>query len=282
MKYITSDEMLRHYIPNIITSVKGETPLFEKLTPFLDTAEAWLKQNILGEGSYETIAQELLSEEYNVVCQIVAYEAFNNAVPSLNLILTPNGFGIVSNSNVAPASAERITHLRESLVSMRDKGLQVLLSRLGKREEWLDTLQAQFFRSTLFPTLSVVRSMMITKAIWDNYLLIRQRLMEIEEKLTDTYIGSEMMEVLRQEAQTEQYRSLKHLSVIKKLRVIEIHIMKSMDTENPFDPYQAMTSVVELLKSDEEDFAEWHQSSVKELFSPPVYENSRKSNGFWF
>lgn len=36
-------------------------------------------------------------------------------VPSLDLVLTPNGFGIVSNQNVAPASRDRVARLIASL-----------------------------------------------------------------------------------------------------------------------------------------------------------------------
>lgn len=45
------------------------------------------------------------------VCLRAAYEA----VPHLDLVLTPTGFGIVSNQNTAPASRDRVQALRESL-----------------------------------------------------------------------------------------------------------------------------------------------------------------------
>ena len=37
MKLITNETELRRYIPNAFTTVKGETPLLQKLTPYLDT-----------------------------------------------------------------------------------------------------------------------------------------------------------------------------------------------------------------------------------------------------
>ena len=39
MKLITTEEQLCSHIPNIISSVKGETPLLEKLSLFLELAE---------------------------------------------------------------------------------------------------------------------------------------------------------------------------------------------------------------------------------------------------
>ena len=58
------------------------------------------------------------------MARIVAFDAFRNAVPHLDLILTPNGFGIVNNSNIAPASKERVERLIASLLSNRDDEIE--------------------------------------------------------------------------------------------------------------------------------------------------------------
>ena len=44
MILIQNENELRRYIPNAFTTVKGETPLLQKLTPYLESAELWLKQ----------------------------------------------------------------------------------------------------------------------------------------------------------------------------------------------------------------------------------------------
>lgn len=41
--------------------------------------------------------------------------AFEDAVPQLDLVLTPTGFGVVSNQNVAPASVDRVNALKSRL-----------------------------------------------------------------------------------------------------------------------------------------------------------------------
>ena len=38
MKLVTSESVLRIFIPNVISSVKGEVPLYDKLLPFLELA----------------------------------------------------------------------------------------------------------------------------------------------------------------------------------------------------------------------------------------------------
>lgn len=82
----------------------------------------------------------------------VALRAAYLTVPELDLVLTPTGFGIVSNQNTAPASRERVDSLREELrrsaSDAEDSALQALLSarQLSRPEAevhsllWIPTL----------------------------------------------------------------------------------------------------------------------------------------------
>lgn len=103
-RLITSDEQLRRYLPNAFATAQGEPPFFDKVLPWLETAERWVFQQFIG----DTFESSLLAMGENepvrltATC-VVAHEAMLRAVPSLDLVLTPNGFGIVSNQNVAPA-----------------------------------------------------------------------------------------------------------------------------------------------------------------------------------
>ena len=148
MKLITNETELRRYIPNAFTTVKGETPLLQKLTPYIESAEQWLKQ-------YFTGGVIMFEAVQSLATHIVVNEAMRQAVPSLDLVLTPNGFGIVSNSNVAPASKECVERLITSLESERDNYIEQLLPLLVQSEEWRDTEQYRFFASTLFPNITL-------------------------------------------------------------------------------------------------------------------------------
>ena len=118
-RLITTDTQLRRYMPNVFATAQGETPLFDKVLPWLETAERWLFQQFIG----NTFEPSLLAMGENepvrltATC-VVAHEAMLRAVPSLDLVLTPNGFGIVSNQNVAPASRERVSRLIASLIAL--------------------------------------------------------------------------------------------------------------------------------------------------------------------
>jgi hypothetical protein len=130
--------------------------------------------------------------------KVIASHAFMAAVPSLDLVLTPNGFGIVSNTNVVPASKERIERLQASLEAERDCNLEQLLLRLASRNDWQQSSQGKYFAATLFPSLGLCRRLAIREHIWDEYQHLHDRLIKIENVLAETYFSQEQMTVFRQ------------------------------------------------------------------------------------
>ena len=118
MSIITDNAVLAAYIPNVVTSCEGESSLFEKLAPMLKVAELWFSRKVC------SIPALVTDDAKHLARSIVACEAFRMAVPSLNVILTANGFGIVSNNTTAPASKERTESLVEALVEQRDNAIE--------------------------------------------------------------------------------------------------------------------------------------------------------------
>ena len=155
---IQNDTELRKYLPNALTTVEGETPLYDKISPYLAKAHAWLAKHFTGTDILTAIEASAPADPLRELCaHIVAVDAFRRAIPSLDLILTPNGFGIVSNQNIVPASADRVKRLIDSLLTNRDSLANTLLDSLAKRTDWLETEQAQFFGASLWPDLELSR-----------------------------------------------------------------------------------------------------------------------------
>ena len=128
-KIITSDEQLRKYIPNLFATAQGETPFFDRLLPWLQTAERWLFSQFVGDDYADTFLSLDENEPVRLTAAaVVVHEAFMRAVPSLDLVLTPNGFGIVSNQNVAPASRDHVAWLialLEELAALRVERIEI-------------------------------------------------------------------------------------------------------------------------------------------------------------
>ena len=106
---IDYEQQLRELVPNVFATVKGETPLSAKIAPFVSSAEQWIISTFT---SMEGMRQICLLDDGTpikvTVERAVVCEAMRTAIPSLDIVITPNGFGVVSNQNIAPASKERV------------------------------------------------------------------------------------------------------------------------------------------------------------------------------
>lgn len=274
MNLITSDEQLRTLIPHVFATVEGEPTLYETLYPFLETAEDWAINTFVS----EEVFPQLTEAEVAPLTKLVAYHAYMSAVPSLDLVLTPNGFGIVSNTNVVPASKERVERLLASLESERDRNIEQLILRLSSRADWQQTQQGKYFASTLFPFLGLCRRLAIREHIWDCYQQLHERLIKIENVLAETYFSQEQMTVFRNHVIT-QLRTAKPLEeqVIRTLQSLEMMLVSDMQVHS-----QSFYDLVNIIREHEEVFPAWHSSSVAELYSPKVFENKKKSSAYWF
>ena len=289
MKIVTSDAQLRRLIPHVLATVEGEATLLEKLAPFLETSEEWAVQNFVPDDLFETIAAsseaaETASDSAAIEAlrkpleKVIASHAFMNAIPSLDLVLTPNGFGIVSNQNIAPASKERVERLRDSLEAERDRNLENMVLRLASRDDWQQSSQGKYFAATMFPFLGLCRRLAIREHIWDEYQHLHDRLIKIENVLAETYFSQEQMQVFRNKVM-DQMRTCHPLEeqVIRTLQSLEMMLVTDMQGHP-----QSFYDLVNIIREHDEIFLEWHSSATAQLYTPAVFTNKQKSGGYWF
>ena len=281
MILINSDEQLRRAIPNVLANVEGEPSLFEKLYPFLSMAEDWTKDNLMSEAGFDEIVNNSSAANDLVRAtleRIVAAHAYMAAIPSLDLVLTPNGFGIVSNQNIAPASRERVDALITSIETQRDMAIDLLLRRISTRKVWQDSTQGRYFMATMFPYLNICQKMGIREHAWEAYQQLHERLIKIEMVLADTYFSHEQMQVFRKHVIT-QWRSATPLEeqVIRSLQSYELQLLTDIQVHP-----QCYFDLVNIIREHEEVFPAWHASDVAPLYTPKVFENKKKSSAYWF
>ena len=282
MKLITTDEQLRLLIPNVLATVEGEPTLIEKLYPYLETAEQWAIDTFVPEDIFNEIAETDSLGPNERFCypleKLVVCHAYMTAIPSLDLVLTPNGFGIVSNQNVAPASRERVDALITSLESQRDAAIEAFILRLSSRTGWRESSQGKYFGATMFPFLNLCRRLAIREHIWDSYQQLHERLIKIENVLADTYFSQEQMQVFRSHVIT-QGRTATPLEdhVIRSLQSYELQLLTDIQVHP-----QCYYDLVNIIREHEEVFPAWHSSTVAELYKPKIFENKKKSSAYWF
>ena len=282
MKLITTDEQLRLLIPNVLVTAEGEPTLIEKLYPYLETAEQWAIDTFVPEAIFDEIAEDDgfgPNERFRYPLEkLVACQAYMTAIPSLDLVLTPNGFGIVSNQNIVPASRERVDALMNSLESQRDSAIEALILRLSSRTDWQQSAQGKYFGATMFPLLNLCRRLAIREHIWDSYQQLHDRLIKIENVLADTYFSQEQMQVFRSQV-IAQYSTSKPIEeqVIRSLQAYELQLLTDIQVHP-----QCYYDLVTIIRERPDDFPAWHTSPVAELYCPAVFKNKKTSSAYWF
>lgn len=278
MKIITTDEQLRAFVPNVFVSVAGEPTFFQKLEPFLLSAETWAEQRITGPAALDEMAQMQPERiELHLLSVIIVSEAFRQAVPSLDLVLTANGFGIVSNTNVVPASKERITRLVDSLESTRDDAISSVLPYLDKLDGWANTEQQKWFKATLFPMPSMIVKLGYSTKLWQSYLSVLDQFSVVETEIAEQWLSPEYMQLLRSYGLNESAAPAPDRRILDGVRRAVLSAVK-----NSRLPVPLLDSLVNYIIGHPEEYQVWHDSDTAKLFNPPVFVNKKESHGYFW
>ena len=278
MTLITTDEQLRSHLPNVIASVKGETPFIERLALFLDLAEDWVVNTFTSVSTFNTICGYTDSNNIKILCsRLVVADALRRAIPSLDIVLTPNGFAVVSTSNLAPASKPRVDRLVGSMLSHRDDCIAALLPELVGASKWLTSSQADFFGATLFPDLDIVDAVGgATGSKWEKYLELRPQVIDLEASLAEEWFSPELMSALRYENLRGDLTE-KRSEIVRQVKAQVVGYLRSGSFNS-----RRLADIVNYIRLNPEFFSEWHQSETAKLFAPPVFRNEKKASGYFF
>lgn len=276
-KLITNDDTLRQYLPNVFATVKGEVSLFDKVKVDINLAENWVIETFVSTNTFNTICGYAEDNPIKIItAKLIATEALSWAIPSLDLVLTPNGFGVVSTQNIAPASKERVDRLIGSLADYRDECIGNILPALGGESQWLTSSQALFFGETLFPDLAITGQVKGTGSKWERYLALRPKILDIEASLAEEFFSPELMVRLRNEV-------LRKTHTADLARVINAIRGQVVDLLNGgLIRMRDMIDVVNHIRCYPDLFPEWHASETAKLFSPPIFTNLKTNKGYWF
>lgn len=102
------------------------------IDPYVSAADDYVQTTLIGSDLYDYIAA-LTSDPNNLkstLRNVIAYKAYREAIPFVDLIQTANGFGVVSNTNIAPASKERVERLMAQCDQQLDNSIDLLIFKI--------------------------------------------------------------------------------------------------------------------------------------------------------
>lgn len=266
MNLITDLATLQQFVPNLLPSVKGEKSLFDKISSHLMAAESWLKNQFIAN------VDNLTEDALRCCQQIVTAEALRQAIPSLDLVFTPNGFAVTQTSNLTPASKQRVDRLIASMLAIRDDAIGQFLSFLPK----LQNANTAFFGATLFPNFALIDAMGITERKWEEYLRLRSQIIDLEASLAEEWFSPELMEELRD--RNLQGDAAAHERTL--ITAIQSQILGYLRSES-FNS-RRLADIVNYIRINPDKFPTWHSSATAQLFAPPKFVNKKESHGYFF
>lgn len=213
-----SADTLRNYIPNVLEVAEGEPTLFEKLKPFIATSKRDIESHYIG-------TDDFLSEADNAdAIRLVVIDALANAIPSLDLVITPTGFGVVNTNNLAPASKERVERLISSLRQQYKSGLSSLLRTCRSYAAWRCSAPGKLFCATLLRPLDDIE---FEGCSFTTVSRLISEARAAEAVLADMYLGHSLLNELRRISAEEpggedvQPVSLARLAVVSMAVAVE-------------------------------------------------------------
>lgn len=271
---------LEQFIASVPTAAGMKN--YTDVEPYLNSAELWLQNNILGETLYERICDEIdpSSGGYTIdavllrLCSnIIANHAYWDAIPFLDLVHTESGFGVIMTNNRAPASKERIERLRLQCIARRDAEIDNLIAWLEAHESFWDDWKGS-------PTYTVLTDCLISTATelkryarWngtrDEFLTMRPMLVHLTMMYIEPVIGNDYLDELI-EKQADSDLTTADQKVITMLR----YALGSMIDGNIMVAEKVFQDILRYMTKNIDDFPTYEDSAEYAARSATGYENS--------
>lgn len=124
-------EIFEQYVP-AAKMPERNTSVFNRMVPYFSRSYQYLQDRLFTGMPALMDAEELKGG----ILQFVCIHAFFRAIPSLDLVLTGTGFGVVSTNDTAPASQTRVKALRDEMEWQSLMSISALLAMLVKTDKW--------------------------------------------------------------------------------------------------------------------------------------------------
>lgn len=156
------NEITQQTLETIVPSFRNATDeIFNKVHDRLDFIQTKLYSDLELEGI--SISPNI----EKIIVRHVCYAAAFHTIAQLDLVLTPTGFGIVSNQHVAPASRERTAALSSRLYQDASDSFDLLIDLL-RGTDWSGTQSASSLISRFVYSPTVARRSGMSQEMYGN------------------------------------------------------------------------------------------------------------------
>lgn len=206
----------------------------------------------------------------------VVLRAYEMAIPHLDLVLTPTGFGIVSNQNTAPASADRVNRLLQVVTDAKEDAFDDLLDALRGQEDWHDSpVAVMYFSSLLWNARQLAR--------YGFSHPHRSHLREARAKITNAELR--LKEAISPEFFQELCDSVRHNTTSPQQMSAITYCLNVIGCELDNSPRESLRhcrQLVKFLDANIKDFHTYANSTAYEANNFKQYENAVNDSCYFF
>lgn len=254
------------------SATNSNSTIFDSLKADIPFAESRVIE-LLGLESLETLPENI----YPLVEKAICLDVYADVIPHLDLVLTSTGFGVVSTSNVVPASADRVNRLQGKVQAMFEDAIDDALSLLRFVEEWNKSDAAARLISSIFWQGKQLRRYGYPSAHRSELSYKSSLIYSVEDDLR-RFIGDEIMDELIISIRTASSSS-KQLILIQ---LLERVIMTAISDCAKEDIKVLRNTVVRYLINNLDDFPTFKNSSAYAALKQTRYENKKDDSTFFF
>lgn len=246
----------------------GDDSLFEFVHPFIKDRIIMNEKRLLGEVGKQCVMTEEPASRF--FAKLVCLQGFLDSFRQLDLVLTPTGFGVVSNDTTAPASKQRVDDLKEHLTIQMLCEKAFLEDFLCGTEGWGEQDVAKYAISYYYDYSNFCHGRIgNTSAQWYE---AEKKIKEVDFELRAKISDEQMEEFLNQK------RNGNFLSAHQKLvDVFDFFIDGNEDLGK-----KAVRSLLHFMESNPEDYSQYMNSNAYKINHFKNYENTKQAPAFFF
>jgi hypothetical protein len=272
---ITSIEDFLKCIPT------AEDSVWEDLEPFGNSADATIKALLVGSDLYDYIEDLEDGEDLKTtLCNLIAFWLYKNAIPFVDLIQTKNGFAVISNSNQAPASKERVERLilwcDQSIDLHTDLLIMQIMSDAAALAEWTKFGYFKTLTNCIFLTgidfASYSKYSTRTDFLKNKPQLLAAQKNDLSEALSVDYV-TELLSEIKTNSLTDINQQ-----IVDSCKLVLVKYAEKEEHEAE----ELLNQIVVLMEKKLTDYPTYAASAEYALKIAPKYENKVTDPTFFF
>lgn len=270
---------------------------FEQLLPFVAAAseDVFTRMQTSFERHYDDLVATVVGEDAEQAVDTedsplqrhardyVILATFLDRLHSQDIIMTDNGFGVVSNDNIAPASQTRVDAMERELTYRRDYALHNIVNRLRQVEGWAESLQAyNTIRSFVWSPYILGKYCGVPGKLTFDDLVARKGEIDTAETFLRKQLSDSQIEQLLEEERRARFDTSHRLAIMRIYDFIGCHLTENGGSIDLVARDRSFESLLRLIEENIDDFAKYRDSNAYKANHMQAYENKSNDTTFFF